>query len=136
MCYNDIVPTLLPNADQARIDSRKLRDYALNPQHESGRYKSNWFRLNPSRGERENKMDKSLALLDTVIATTDFPENQVLNGDLGTIVEVYTNPALAYEVEFVNPDGSTRALLTLTPTQVRRLSRTDVITTRPLSVAA
>jgi len=81
-------------------------------------------------------MDKSSSLLDTVIATVDFPEQQVLAGDLGTIVEIYTYPTLAYEVEFVNPDGSTRALLTLTPDQVRELSENDVITTRPLAIVA
>jgi hypothetical protein len=41
----------------------------------------------------------------------------------------------AYEIEFVNPDGSTRALLTLTPEQARKLESTDVLTTRPLALA-
>ncbi len=81
-------------------------------------------------------MNKTMTLLDTVIATIDLTEQQVLAGDLGTIVEIYSEPTLAYEVEFVNPDGTTRALLTLTPNQVRPLSETDVITTRPLAVAA
>ncbi len=81
-------------------------------------------------------MDGNLSLLDTVVATVDLPGEQVMAGDLGAIVEVYTNPSVAYEVEFVNPDGSTRALLTLEPRQVRRLNATDVITTRPQSVAA
>ena len=81
-------------------------------------------------------MDKSLNLLETVIAAANLPDYQVLAGDLGTIVEVYTTPDLAYEVEFVNPDGSTRALLTLAPNQVRRLSPTDVLTTRQLPLAA
>ncbi len=58
-------------------------------------------------------MDVELKMLDTVIATTNFPEHRVLAGDLGTIVEIYSIPDTAYEVEFVNPDGSTRALLTL-----------------------
>ena len=35
--------SLLPNADQAQMDPRKLRDYALNPEHESGRYKAEFF---------------------------------------------------------------------------------------------
>ncbi len=34
---------LLPNADRARIDPRKLRDYALNSKHDSGRYKAEFF---------------------------------------------------------------------------------------------
>jgi len=81
-------------------------------------------------------MDSLLNLLDTVIAATNFPEHQVLAGDLGAVVEVYTEPSLAYEVEFVNPDGSTRALLTLAPAQVRRLSPADVLTTRQMALGA
>lgn len=81
-------------------------------------------------------MDTTLNLLDTVIAVTNFPEYKVLAGDLGAVVEVYTAPSLAYEVEFVNPDGSTRALLTLAPSQVRRLSPADVLTTRQMPLAA
>jgi hypothetical protein len=33
----------LPNAEQARIDPRKLRDYVLNPEHSSGRFKAKFF---------------------------------------------------------------------------------------------
>jgi hypothetical protein len=81
-------------------------------------------------------MEISLNLLDPVIATVNLPDHNVLAGDLGTIVEVCTHPSLAYEVEFVNPDGSTRALLTLAPDQVRKLSPADVLTTRQLPLAA
>ena len=81
-------------------------------------------------------MEVSLDLFETVIATANFPNHHVLAGDLGTIVEVYTYPHLAYDVEFVNPDGSTRALLTLTPDQVRKLAPSDVLTTRQLAMAA
>ena len=81
-------------------------------------------------------MEPSFTLLDSVIATANHPEHNVLAGDLGTVVEVYTDPQPAYEVEFVNPDGSTRALLTLAPDQVRQLQPTDVLTTRQLPLAA
>ncbi len=81
-------------------------------------------------------MEKNLEVLETVIATVDVRDEQVLKGDVGTIVEIYSTPRPAFEVEFVNPDRSTRALLTLLPDQVRRLGPTDVITTRPLSLAA
>lgn len=81
-------------------------------------------------------MGTQLDLLDTVIAAANFPEHRVLAGDLGAIVEIYSAPSLAYEVEFVNPDGSTRALLTLAPSQVRRLSPADVLTTRQIALAA
>ncbi len=75
-------------------------------------------------------------LLETIIVTEDLLEHQVLAGDLGTVVEVYESPELAYEVEFVNPDGSTRALLTVRPDQVRTLSANDVLTTRQISFVA
>jgi hypothetical protein len=74
--------------------------------------------------------------LETVIATVNIPDQRILAGDLGTIVEVYTDPTPAYEVEFINADGSTRALMTLSPHQIRRLSPADVLTTRQLPLAA
>jgi hypothetical protein len=81
-------------------------------------------------------MDTDMKLLGTVIARANFPEHKVLAGDLGAVVEVYVAPSLACEVEFVNPDGSTRALLTLAPSQLRRLSPADVLTTRQMALAA
>lgn len=80
--------------------------------------------------------NQSIALLDTVIITVDLLEYQVLAGDLSTIVEIYDEPTLGDDVEFVNPDGSTRALLTVYPEQVRSLMATDVLTTRQISLAA
>jgi len=73
--------------------------------------------------------------LETVIVTIDLPDEDVLAGDLGAIVEVYTSPALAYEVEFVNPDGTTRALLPLGQNDVRPLAANDVLTTRQVAFA-
>ena len=81
-------------------------------------------------------MKEALNLFDTVIAAVNLPEHEVLAGDLGAIVEVHNTPDLAYEVEFIYPDGSARALLTLAAEQVRRLSPTDVITTRQLALVA
>lgn len=81
-------------------------------------------------------MNDNIKLLETVISRANFPGYSVLAGDLGTVVEIYTVPRPAYEVEFVNPDGSTRALLTLAPDQVRRLSPVDVMTTRQAPLAA
>ena len=80
-------------------------------------------------------MSKRYELFETIIATVNLPDHQVLAGDLGTIVEVYTNPEIAYDVEFVNPDGTTRALLTLATHQIRRISSKDVITTRQAALA-
>ena len=81
-------------------------------------------------------MKNTVELLETLVATANFPSHGVLAGDLGTVVEIYTTPRLAYEVEFVNPDGSTRALLTLAPEQVRCLSELDVLTTRQVPLVA
>jgi hypothetical protein len=39
-------------------------------------------------------------------------------GAVGAVVVVFTQPRLAYEVEFVNEDGETRALATLRPKQI------------------
>jgi hypothetical protein len=71
-------------------------------------------------------------LLDTIIVTVNIPDKQVLAGDLGTVVEIYPEPRLAYDVECVNADGSTRALVTLAPEQIRRLAPADVLTTRQM----
>ncbi len=34
----------IPNADQAFVDLRKLRDYCLNPEHPRGRHKARLFK--------------------------------------------------------------------------------------------
>ncbi len=70
---------------------------------------------------------KTLKILDLVVAAVNIPDHKILAGDLGTIVEIYAKPALAYEVEFVNADGSTRALLTLAPDQIRQIAPMDVV---------
>jgi hypothetical protein len=75
-------------------------------------------------------------LFETVVITANMPDHGVLAGDLGAVVEIYSRPEPAYEVEFVNPDGTTRALLTLSPGQLRKLSPADVLTTRQLPLAA
>ncbi len=81
-------------------------------------------------------MDNAFELLDTIIAVANFPEHGVLAGDIGTIVTIHAAPTPAYDIEFVNPDGTTRALLTLSPQQVRRLAPADVLTTRQVALAA
>jgi hypothetical protein len=34
---------LIPNADLAMVDIRKLRDYCLNPEHDDGKHKARLF---------------------------------------------------------------------------------------------
>ncbi|MCY7409979.1 MAG: DUF4926 domain-containing protein [Chitinophagales bacterium] len=59
--------------------------------------------------------------LDTIVLTVDLPQHHLTSGDLGAIVFVYNNGE-AYEVEFVATDGSTLAVETLYPQQLRHAS--------------
>lgn len=56
-----------------------------------------------------------LADLDVVKLTKDVPEHSLNTGQVGTVLEVFYRPNLAYLVEFCNGDGETIALLPLTP---------------------
>ena len=47
------------------------------------------------------------ALLDVVKLTRDFPERNLRQGTVGTVLETLgSNDNAAYEVEFINDDGS------------------------------
>jgi hypothetical protein len=61
-------------------------------------------------------------LYDVVELVDDIPEHELAAGSAGTIVHVHQSPRLAYEVEFVDEDGHTQALATVTPDQVRPFS--------------
>ena len=60
---------------------------------------------------------KPFAELDIVQLQQAHPECGLLVGAVGTVVLVYRQGE-AYEVEFVRPDGSTQAVLTLLATEV------------------
>ncbi|BAU13601.1 hypothetical protein LEP3755_41410 [Leptolyngbya sp. NIES-3755] len=67
-----------------------------------------------------------MKLLDIVALTEDLPEQQLCKGQVGTIVEVYDFEN--FEVEFVDLQGKTYAVETLSANQVihlhyQRLSR-------------
>jgi hypothetical protein len=68
------------------------------------------------------------SLLDTVVLVHDLPQHGLRAGDVGAVVEVYENGTL--EVEFVRPSGGTQALVTLTPSDVRSVTKTDVLSVR------
>jgi hypothetical protein len=57
--------------------------------------------------------------LDVVTLAVDLPEDGLRAGDIGTVVYLFGTPTAAYEVEFVDADGSTRAMVTLTADQIR-----------------
>ena len=60
---------------------------------------------------------KNFKLFDVVALTKDLPEENLLRGQVGTIVEIY-NGGEAFEVEFVDKNGQTYGLLTLRPEQL------------------
>ncbi|GAA2571928.1 hypothetical protein GCM10010435_53030 [Winogradskya consettensis] len=57
--------------------------------------------------------------LDVVALAADLPAEGLKAGAVGTIVDIFRDPELAYEVEFTDDDGATLSLTTLTPEQVR-----------------
>ena len=55
-------------------------------------------------------------LNDLVEPAIDLPEHGLGSGSVGTVVHVFHEPRLAYEVEFTDDDGATVAMVPLTPT--------------------
>lgn len=55
-------------------------------------------------------------LLDVVALTEDIPDHSLKRGLVGTVVEIL--PPDAYEVEFVDRDGQTYAMLPLRTDQL------------------
>ena len=57
--------------------------------------------------------------LDVVALTVDVPEKQLVRGQVGTVVMEHAPDAV--EVEFIDDQGATYALLTLRKSQLLRL---------------
>jgi hypothetical protein len=72
----------------------------------------------------------SFHVLDTVVLDRDLPEQGLLRGDLGAVVDVYDGDGL--EVEFVTGAGDTQALVTLHEADVRAVDEGDLISVRRL----
>ena len=58
------------------------------------------------------------AEFEVVSLVGDIPDEGLTKGQIGTIVDIYTSPSLAYEVEFCDKQGRTVALLALDPEQL------------------
>jgi hypothetical protein len=56
--------------------------------------------------------------LDVVRLTVDLPSARLRRGAIGTIVHVFHHPDLAYELEFVDRLGRTRAQVTVQADQI------------------
>ncbi len=67
--------------------------------------------------------------LDTVVLARDIEKHGLRRGDLGAVVHVYEN-GKAIEVEFVNAEGKTVALLTLDSSKVRGIKKNDMLHVR------
>ena len=65
------------------------------------------------------KLEK-LKLFDVIALTADLEEENLFQGQVGTIVEVYKDGE-AFEVEFVDRQGRTYGLMTLRPEQLMLL---------------
>jgi hypothetical protein len=72
--------------------------------------------------------------LDTVVLARDLPEHDLRTGDLGAVVEVYETAGI--EVEFVTASGRTKALIALSPDDVRPVADSDLIAVRSLERSA
>ena len=55
---------------------------------------------------------------DTVELLVDLPEHSISKGTVGVIVDEYTAPAHAFEVEFCNQRGETVALAVVEASQL------------------
>ena len=67
---------------------------------------------------------------DRVALTEDFPEYGLKRGDIATVVMVHAIPG--YELEFVTLDGSTLAVISAYPHQVRPLGKREIAQARSL----
>ena len=61
-------------------------------------------------------MNPEIDLLDVVALTEDIPDRSLLRGQVGTVVEVLGSGM--FEVEFVDNDGRTYAMLPLKSSQL------------------
>jgi hypothetical protein len=71
------------------------------------------------------------SMFDCVTLTQDLPDDGLRVGMVGAIVDMYTKPALAYEVEFADAYGRTIAQLALLPEQFRPCMKGDAIPRHP-----
>ena len=69
-----------------------------------------------------------LTPLELVALQRDIPEQDLREGDVGTVVEVFDGPAVI--VEFMEASGHTRAVLTLPVSDVRRVEPHEMLAVR------
>ncbi|HXV99477.1 MAG TPA: DUF4926 domain-containing protein [Anaerolineae bacterium] len=70
--------------------------------------------------------------LERVILTIDLPEQNLKQGDIGTVVLVH-QAGQGYEVEFVTLDGETMAAVSLFANQLRPVGRREIAQARVMA---
>lgn len=68
----------------------------------------------------------------TVILTEDLPDGELVDGDSGTVIDIYDDGA-AYEIEFFALSGDTIAVATVESKMVRPATKEDVTHSRVAS---
>jgi hypothetical protein len=68
---------------------------------------------------------------DRVVLTRDIPSEDLVSGDVGTVVHVYAE-GKAFEIEFMTLDGRTAAVATVVASAVRPVSDRDISHSRHL----
>jgi len=68
---------------------------------------------------------------EIIVLVKDIPEKGLVEGDVGTVVHVYSNEK-AYEVEFVTAEGETIAVLTLEENDIRSIKNKEILHVRSL----
>lgn len=63
--------------------------------------------------------------LDRIVLTTNLPEYDLQEGDVGTVVLIHQQ-SKGYEVEFVKLDGETFTVVTFLAAQVRAVSPQEI----------
>lgn len=71
--------------------------------------------------------------LEVVVLRNDIDDHGLKSGDTGTVVELYEPDGL--EVEFLTGTGDTRAVLTLSESEVRHLCVDDMLSVRSVNAA-
>ena len=63
--------------------------------------------------------------LDTVVLDVDLPEYHLEKGDIGTVVSIHQNHK-GYEVEFITLEGETLVVISLFPSQIRKVQKREI----------
>src|SRR5205809_118019 len=109
----------LPYKENTIIKREKLTKYLLNLIHPVGGSKAKFFRGIGFNNTNLEEFEQELYRIGKNENVKDIKEHGLTKGDIGAVVNIY-NTGTAYEVEFVASDGTTKALLTLKATDIRK----------------